>query len=97
MSKFRIELNEKKYTVILDDKDGSVEVLRYGEPWPAYQDSGGLNNLEHELACRVVELLQPLQLIAQGWEVIESDGSTMTIQAPTDWDEDGEKEMIVNV
>jgi hypothetical protein len=95
MAKFRIELNERKYAVILDDTNGTAEVLRHGEPWPAYVENG-LNNLEHELVCRIAELTQHLQLIALGWEIIESDGSHMTIQAPADWDGE-EKERVIHV
>lgn len=37
-----------------------------------------------------------LQLLAQGWTVIESDGWHMTIQAPDDWHENGPGELVVN-
>ena len=40
--------------------------------------------------------MDALQLIAAGWEVIESDGWTMTIQAPDHWDEPGDREMIID-
>jgi hypothetical protein len=36
-----------------------------------------------------------LSLIAQGWEVIESDGSIMTILAPPEWEEEP-KELVVD-
>jgi hypothetical protein len=37
-----------------------------------------------------------LALIALGWEVIESDGQVMTIQAPEGWEGDGPTEMVVD-
>lgn len=42
------------------------------------------------------EMNEALSLIAAGWEVTESDGSTMTIQAPEHWDEPGEHERVVD-
>lgn len=38
------------------------------------------------------EALKMLELIALGWTVIESDGDRMTIQAPADWEEEGDVE-----
>lgn len=42
-------------------------------------------------------IIRAAQLIVAGWQVIESDGTwLMTIQAPPDWDEPGDRELVIN-
>lgn len=49
----QIELENGKYTYILDEVTGVQEVLRYGEPWRKV-DLIGENRLA--MACRIAEL-----------------------------------------
>lgn len=46
--------------------------------------------------AKLSALAEGLGLIAAGWEVIESDGSRMTIRAPWDWEEPGDRERVLD-
>ena len=52
MADTRVEVEDGKFTVILHE-GGSTTVLRYGGPWPAYEN--GVTNLEWSLATELAE------------------------------------------
>lgn len=66
MSARNVTFNDGKYSIIIDDDNGSIKFLRHGEPWTSADEQWRHANMIYSAAQRIAQLEDTLTAIIHG-------------------------------
>lgn len=89
---FQLDLENKKYTVVFDPKNGGVRIDRHGEPWISPSEMVG-NNAWFAAAARIQELEEQVAKLREQ-QASAPEKSTFSNDRPMMIDDEGLAEVV---